>query len=236
MKLLTYNIWFDSYYMEERMIAICQIILEKDVDFVALQEVTKKSLYFLHYFLDGKYYFSKDKIDKEYDDIILSKHKIIEYYHKKFPITYMDREYNYIISEIDGKIIKIVNIHLESDYWHSYKYQQLKYIFDQIKDEDNVFIMGDTNIPDTKIGNKIKLPFNMKDAWIDDGQKIEIKYTYDYLRNSCIKGKYRSRIDRVFMKNNWNINKFELIGTKEIIDKIYPSDHFGIYLEVQLLK
>ncbi len=221
MKLLTYNIWFDSFYMEERISEISKIILDKDADFVALQEVTHESLLILHKYLDKKYIFSKNKLDKPYDDIILSQHKIIDQYYEEFVQTNMRREYHYIKVKIDSKIVKIVGIHLESDYKKDIKYRQLQYIFEKVKNENNIFIMGDTNIP-----QDITLPIGIKDAWIDYGKEIKTKYTYDYTKNSCINGKFTSRIDRVYMKNNWKVMKFELLGTEEIIKEVYPSDHF----------
>jgi len=36
------------------------------------------------------------------------------------------------------------------------------------------------------------------------------------------------------MNKRCKIGKKELIGTEPIYDNVYPSDHFGIFLEVSL--
>ncbi len=227
MRLLTYNIWFDPYYQEERTMAVIKIILTKRPDFVSLQEVTPKSINILHKYLDGGYYFSKNNLDRNYDNIILSRYKIVDNFSQKFPYTNMDRQFHYITSKVDNKLIKIIGVHLESDYKSRIKYGQLQYIFDQIKYDKNVFIMGDCNIYDN-----INVSLKLKDGWEDDGRKMEMRYTYDSKQNSNINGNYKSRIDRVFMDREWKVTEFELLGKEFIVDKVQPSDHFGIFLKV----
>ena len=60
-----------------------------------------------------------------------------------------------------------------------------------------------------------------------------IKYTYDYTKNNRIKGRFKSRLDRIYInaKNNkYNIASYELIGSEYIKGKC-PSDHFGIMIK-----
>ena len=41
LKILTYNIWFDNFNMENRLQALFKIIAEADADIICLQEVTQ---------------------------------------------------------------------------------------------------------------------------------------------------------------------------------------------------
>ena len=135
--------------------------------------------------------------------------------------TYMFRKYHQILVKKGNKLLKIISIHLESDYKSDIKYEQLAEIFDKIDKKDNVFIMGDTNIEES-----IKLPKFLQD--------IETEYTFDSTKNANIRGKYSSRLDRIFMNKGCKIIKKELIGVEEIYEDVFPSDHFGVYLEVSL--
>ena len=231
MKILTYNIWFDQLYMEERITEICKIIINNEVDIVSLQEVTSKSLIILKKYLSKIYYFSKYELLKNYDNVIISKYEILEIHSEKLPLTQMDREFHYIIIKYDNIKIKIIGIHLESNYskGNDIKYKQLQHIFNNIS--TNCIIMGDTNII-----NDVEIPNNIKDIWIEYGKKDELKYTFDYINNSNIYGKYRSRLDRIYIDKNYKVLNLELVGIKEI-DKygVYPSDHFGILSKIDLM-
>jgi tyrosyl-DNA phosphodiesterase 2 len=220
---LTYNLWFDNYHMQNRIRYICEIILDKRPDFVSLQEVTLPIFTILKKNLDKFYHFSISfEMESDcYGTVILSKFPIIQHIVMKLPKTYMNRKYHHITAKKGNKLIKIIGIHLESDYKTDLKYEQLAEIFDKITEKDNIFIMGDTNMED-----HVMMPDYLED--------VETDYTFDSTKNANIKGKYRSRLDRIFMNKRCKIGKKELIGTEPIYDNVYPSDHFGIFLEVSL--
>lgn len=235
-KLLTYNIWFDDYHKELRTAHICKIIIENDPEFVALQEVTITSFNIIKKYLSNIYSFSKYKINPNYDTIILSKHKIIDSQTIPFDNSKMGRSIHYIIAKKDDLLIKIINIHLESDFRNNTKYKQLELVFEQMKDQENVIMMGDTNID-----KEIEIPNYLKDVWIDDGKKEELMYTYDYQKNDNIVRKFRSRLDRIYTTNVCKIRDMKFVGDRPIIDKIYPShdtiypsDHFGLLLSIEV--
>lgn len=232
-RLMTYNIWMENILIGERMNIISQIIIKNNPDIICLQEITPKSFALLKIKLGKLYYFSKEGINKNYDTLTLSKHKILGIYNFPFRNSNMGRNLRQIDVMINNKKISIFNIHLESNYRdNKIKNQQLKTTFERaISCPNSFFIMGDTNI----IG-EVDLPKQLRDAWVDSGSDEKLRYTYDYLNNSHIHYKYRSRLDRIYLNRDWKIKNIELIGNREEdkIDGIYfPSDHFGIMIDVE---
>ncbi len=125
--LLTYNVWFDHYHMVERIKYICYTIIKKSPDFVSLQEVTMPIFTILKKYLD-KYYKFSISFEMEpysYGTVILSKYPIIQHIVMKLGKTYMNRKYHHITTKKGNKLIKIIGIHLESDYKTDIKYEQL---------------------------------------------------------------------------------------------------------------
>lgn len=231
-RLITYNIWMEDILFDRRIDRIARLIIKNNPDIVCLQEVTPRSFELLKKYLKGFYYFSRDEFYRNYDTLILSKHKILEINNFPFRNSNMGRSLRHIKVLINNKIINIFNIHLESNYRNNeIKNKQLESTFNRVSNYDNFFIMGDTNIT-----NEINLPNYLKDAWIDIGKREDLKYTYDYLNNDHIHYKYRSRLDRIYLNQDWKIKDMEFIGNKEE-DKIdgvyYPSDHFGVMIDVE---
>jgi len=227
MRLLTYNIWFDHYRRDFRTLGVCREILNEEADIISLQEVTEESFKILQKYLGKKYYFSKPLLEQSYDVLLLSKYPIIESvlqpFTNKESQSKMARNIHYILVENNNVLYKIITIHLESDYRSRIKYHQLYEIFNNVKDEKNVIIMGDTNLPD-----EIDLPIYIKDVWIEDGQKEEIKNTFDYTKNDQINGKFKSRLDRIYLSKDLHVNNLKMIGQEKIMNEAYISDHFGL--------
>ena len=153
---------------------------------------------------------------------------------------------NILISEFNilknDKIIPFyfLTFHLESFFSKKsdiLKLLQLRYIFDIINCDDNIILLGDTNILKDDIDEHINDKFC--DAF-NEYQKIDCnipKNTYSGLTNSNVKNKkFNSRLDRVFFnKEKCSIIEYKLIGTEQSVynnDKnkyIHPSDHYGIF-------
>eukprot|EP00026_Physarum_polycephalum_P011197 Phypoly_transcript_11402.p1 GENE.Phypoly_transcript_11402~~Phypoly_transcript_11402.p1 ORF type:complete len:115 (+),score=16.06 Phypoly_transcript_11402:869-1213(+) len=58
-------------------------------------------------------------------------------------------------------------------------------------------------------------------------------YTYDCTRNGQIQDKYRTRLDRIFVKstNSWVFKQISMVGTEPFEERrseMWPSDHFGL--------
>lgn len=262
MKLLTYNISFDYVDFELRMKAIIDIILNTKPDVVALQEVTPHSFNILkESSLSSTYNFSKEMFIVTYGCLILSKHPIIENKDIKFPNTLMGRSLSYITVKHNEQNYLFADIHLESEFARlakkhnnksdkekvmhiisqiPHKIDQFKFMFEHLKqyNDHNIFIMGDTNI--TELENPLfKLPKDYTDIFTSLNFPSIISnnlyYTYDYVKNNRILGKFRSRLDRIYTNAkdiDKSVESFELVGCEFNVNQKCPSDHFGIMVTI----
>lgn len=240
-KLLTYNIWFSDIYINKRINLLVKLVNEKNPDVICFQEVRKDVLAVLVNKLKSyKYWETSLNEDKYYGVVIFSKFKKVKTNIFKFKKTNMDRHFIIMELNLDNNFkINIVTTHLESefkikDYKDSFKYFQFNNLLKYLKNFNNVVICGDMNISE-KENNLFKLDNYWSDCWILDGSNIEKKYTFDYKTNMFInnKTKYRSRLDRVFIKNNGllKLDRFDLVGNSK---GLIPSDHFGIIVNLSI--
>lgn len=261
MKFLTYNISFDSYggyqVFEKRINHVVDVIIKNDADIVALQEVTPVSFMILKDKLSKTYNFSKNMFLISYGCLLLSKYPIDINKSVQFKDTKMGRSLDYISFNVEDKKYLVVNVHLESEFARISKkksktptelilqvvnkYSQYLTIFNEMeKYEDyNVIIMGDTNI--TELEKDIFLvPNDYFDVFtlfdFPPIVKKNIEFTFDYVRNNRVMGKYRSRLDRIYIKKDKDIkpediSSYELVGCDYYEGKC-PSDHFAIKIDI----
>jgi endonuclease/exonuclease/phosphatase family metal-dependent hydrolase len=251
MKLLTYNICFEDIHFEIRINNIIQILLNELPDVICLQEVTHQSLnLILKSKLNKLYNINKTIMDTSYQNIILCKHRIQENKEIPFTNTYMRRTLQYITFEFNNQHYLIANIHLESEFINRYtksnevintiqrKISQFNQMFSLLKQYNtyHVFIMGDTNITQRDEPYMI-IPMDFIDIYLYYQIPKFMEYTYDYKKNDMVKGKFQSRLDRIYYKPVQSDFKYEitysLIGTEtNMITNTCPSDHFAILLEI----
>ena len=240
--VVSYNLWFDQMCQIERIQQIICIIFSLRPDVVCLQEVTPRIYSIFDSLLREVYNFSKTEIKNSYETLILSRHKITRSVTFPFRSTKMGRDLHIIEIEREDKTsVTVGTMHLESLFGaqgRQIKLEQLEQCFNIIRSHYShgfFYLMGDTNLD----FEKIDLPSNWIDAWIRAGSPPEHRYTFDVTRNNNIKGRYRSRLDRVLIRKNGldqvSIDSFFLIGTEPISgSNIFPSDHFGIYCLTQI--
>ena len=93
LRILTYNVWFSSKHMKERMRGIGDIIEANEPDLVALQEVTVEVLFHLS---KQKWYNEYHKTvpnnRERYFVMIFSKTPLLEYEKVSFPNSHLGRE------------------------------------------------------------------------------------------------------------------------------------------------
>ena len=93
LRILTYNVWFSTKYMKERMRGIGDIIEAHEPDLVALQEVTSEVLLHLSNQRWYKEYHKTVPNNRErYFVMIFSKTPLLEYEKVSFPNSHMGRE------------------------------------------------------------------------------------------------------------------------------------------------
>ena len=127
---------------------------------------------------------------------------------------------------------------------------------DFLGSNDDVVMCGDMNLMD-HIDGEILLPEGWDDSWLvaaerdtgngdatscskSEGSDCEKDgpcngYTRDPLRNLMIQrqGVKRNRLDRVLCKlRNYSVSKAQLMGTQEIAPGVFPSDHFGLMVDL----
>ena len=244
---LTWNIWFDNIEFNNRIKNIVEKINDIKPEFVAFQEVTNQSEIIIRKYI--KDYHIIGNLSCNYDTIILSRYIPISWDRFLLPNTRMGRNILITVFNIlkNNKIIQFsfLTFHLESFFSKKsdiLKILQLKNIFDIINCDENIIVLGDTNILKDNINEYIH--DNFSDAY-EEYLKIDtniIKNTYSGLTNSNIKNKkLNSRLDRLFFNNKkLSIIEYKLIGTdktvysKEKNDYIHPSDHYGIFCKFSI--
>lgn len=240
LSVLTWNIWFDNKNQKERTLRIIQIIKQLDVDIVCLQEVTVSSHALIKSRLLG-YQLFQIFIEEgyEYGTCILCKKdtvRVIDPYYYDFPETQMGRKI--LGCEIEllkfGSNMHILTTHLES-MWDNkdVRNQQFNVIKEVIADLDNLILAGDFNICSHKetIEKNIQST-NLIDSWIQIGCPESIKWTYDGTKNANINGNTKSRLDRIYYRQQTRILKeLRLVGLNATGPNIPepPSDHYALY-------
>jgi endonuclease/exonuclease/phosphatase family metal-dependent hydrolase len=227
-KILTWNIDCLTRPYDERYTVITKIIHEEDPDIITLQEAN------LFFFNELKHnytgYFKSDYCGAL---TTMSKYPIIQ---QKCYIgkTLQYRPVLVVDVLVDHIQVRIINVHLDSSsFYKQIRIAQLKYINTKI-DYDNIIYMGDFNFSDEMEASVVHPSF--VDAWLifnlGDGG-----YTWDMHNNAmALKNSFsddtNSRLDRVYLKGNFNIHNMYMIGKEKIRDDIWPSDHFGLVVEI----
>lgn len=153
--------------------------------------------------------------------------------------------------EINGKLVGIGSVHLESLSSKETRKIQLQTIAATLsKGYDHWIVMGDFNFDNEINFGDAPLPLENDmlqetmptaiDTWfaLNKNDKSSGK-TYDSTINKMLQKYERMRYDRVMLNSkdplsqDWIQTNAKLIGTEPIIPgaDIWPSDHFGVYVE-----
>ena len=223
MKVLSLNLWFSEYLRKERAEIFVKYILKNKPDVICVQEVILPVLAYIYQSIESVYpHIHTSLSDQSYGLAIISKTEITERENLSFKNSKMGR------SILFGKINDIIfaTIHLESEFRkeNKTKVDQFNSMIDLMSKYDRVIIIGDTNLTkndDPKIEVKDFLDVYLK----FDNSKEKI-YTYDGKENPIIKNNIRSRVDRIYIKGEFDIKSFEI--EKDVI----MSDHYAISSEL----
>jgi endonuclease/exonuclease/phosphatase family metal-dependent hydrolase len=255
--LITWNVWFDLHFVKERITAQIIEILRYKPLVVCLQEMTDVILDIIknHEELNNNYRIVSDEYStKPYGEIMLL-NKIMQTKYKYYSIPYvhtkMSRRINVLYLERFD--LCVMNTHLESEFnsENTTKREQAKYLFKYAKYilcqgfAKYVLMVGDMNISkeDEQWMTELMYQYGIRDSFLYLLNDIAlIPNTYDYTKNTNVKGKFKSRLDRVLFYGTACIpTNYKLIGTTAFdvnnhntIEKCFPSDHFGIYVTFQM--
>jgi endonuclease/exonuclease/phosphatase family metal-dependent hydrolase len=250
LKIATYNIWNNDFLFRERITAICEAIYKVQADVICLQEVRNDKIidivktiaeYANYPFFTFQAY--PDCTDEGL--AILSKfelYKVESIWKTNTDVT----NYCAIRTLIDynERYIGITNLHLN---WRSEEVR-LK----QLKEVDSwINLNSDSTYLEIMCGDFNDVPnSNVYEFLINSGWKNTLKfpenknntYTFDLVNNPYLKDDVRPKerllFDWILAKESYddmkiNIKKCNIFGDKYLKSNLIPSDHYGIYVEIE---
>lgn len=241
LRFVTFNVWFDDYYRQERAKVLLKIIKNCAADVIGLQEVTPK---FLQLVLEQKWvrdkYYISDATGETvvpFGIILLSKIPINQLSLSELPSS-MYRKFLVANLCINEESFQVGTVHLESKkYFASQRERQLSEIFPVMKKADHAILMGDFNFCASWTEENSKIDSSYQDIW-SILRSDEFGYTEDTdinLMRLEQKGKAKQvRFDRILLRSSypgWQGKTIKLLGREPISPKlanIFPSDHFGL--------
>jgi tyrosyl-DNA phosphodiesterase 2 len=234
--LATFNIWFDTYFANERYLAIAELLSRDMPDIMVFQEVTPAALtVFLAQPWIREHYLRAAVTGDDlgnYGLLMLSRFPINRVTYTRLP-TRLARGFLTAEFTIKGSPVVIGSIHLESGKTASrLRARQLRKILRALKRADDAVVLGDFNMRDAE-NQRITPPYC--DLWPalrphDDGFTEDTSVNLMRLDS---KNKHRQvRFDRVLLKGSgWAAASIDLLGTEPISSahhRVFPSDHFGV--------
>jgi tyrosyl-DNA phosphodiesterase 2 len=234
--LTTFNIWFNSYFAEERYRAIAELLSRDLPDVMVFQEVTRPALtQFLAQPWVREHYLRAAVVGRgvgDYGMLMLSRVPITGVRYTRLPVRFA-RGFLRAELTINGTPQVICSAHLQSGKASKrLRGWQLRRIFWALRRAENAVILGDFNMRDDENG-RIGAPYC--DVWPalrphDDGFTEDTSIN---LMRFDSKNKHRQvRFDRVLVKGPaWLPASIELLGTEPVskaLPRVFPSDHFGV--------
>jgi len=256
MKIASYNIWNSEINFEARLNLLVKVLLELELDIIALQEVKNEEVVKLIAWGIGlKHYCWQPYSDCEEGLAIIS----------KYPMTFnwnnwdkvMDFHNTGVINvsmKIGDVRVGITNVHL--DYKRAlYREIEIVNAIKKIEDResnDYEIILGDFNTyPNSSIHNYLigsQSLYQHCTSWIDlyDSYSIRANYnkavTIDFYNNPRWDDEYTldvpGRFDWILLQNPYpkeypKLVEYKLIGDNRI-NGITPSDHYGVFCNLNL--
>lgn len=253
-KMLTYNIWLSDEKMQERMEALGEIVEDREPHLLTFQEVTHDNLAVLQ----EQRWFSRyhlvpwppdiAKEGKSHFVVILSSFPVERW--QVYTLKTSPRNRTLVVAETKSSFSSaeagfvIATTHLAySAYNTRLREEQLKESIEIISAYENVCVMGDLNIED-KVDGDIILPSPWIDAWLSiPGNTDNNGYTWDrsktpftsVIKKSVNATRYQARLDRVLCKlSDFKVKEMRIVGDKMTKSGILPSDHFGLFIVIEL--
>ena len=234
--LTTFNVWFDTYFADQRYRAIARLLARDMPDVMVFQEITDGALsIFLSQPWIREHYQSAAVVGGRignYGMLMLSRLPTARVTYTRLP-TRLSRGFLKAEFTVNGKPLVVCSVHLESGKRNvRLRGRQLRRLFRALRSADDAVVLGDFNMRDTE-NARITPPY--RDVWPalrpdDDG------FTEDTAINHMrydSKPKHRQvRFDRVLLKgHDWAAAYINLLGTEAISrthPRVFPSDHFGV--------
>eukprot|EP01080_Neovahlkampfia_damariscottae_P005304 gene5304-8922_t len=248
--IMTFNVWFDRFYFKDRVSEIISILKSSSAHVVCLQEVIPQFIKILTEddWIKKTCYISDSNGTnmRLYGLLTISTIPIESFTIQTLP-TMQGRNCQISNLKINNKTIKIANVHLESLNSRDLRETQLFLIQNFLKNDHSI-ILGDFNFDSNRNYNLEEKPLendvlskygleDYTDSWKELYPDNE-GFTFDSENNSNIEQIERMRYDRIIVKKSkiWKLKEMKLIGDSYISDDIpiYPSDHFGLSLTIEI--
>jgi tyrosyl-DNA phosphodiesterase 2 len=232
----TFNVWFESFFAEQRYRAIATLLFRSAPDVMAFQEMTADALtvFCAEPWIRERYcrVAVTGRGVGNYGMLVLSRIPIRRATYLPLP-TKMAR--GVLVAELDvgGRGLPFGSVHLDSGKASAHlRARQLTTAFRAVSDQENAVLVGDYNMRDGE-NDRIAEPFT--DVWpaLRPGDPGFTEDTSINLMRFDSKNKHRHvRFDRVLLKgSSWTAADIALIGTEPIaaeLPRVFPSDHFGL--------
>lgn len=234
--LTTFNIWFNSYFADERYGAIAKLLSRDLPDIMMFQEVTPCALrLFLAQPWIQEHYLRAAIVGDgvgDYGMLMLSRVPVTRVTYTRLP-TRLARGFLRAELTINGVPNVVCCVHLESGKAAArLRAWQLHRIFHDLRTAENAVIVGDFNMRDHENG---RIPAPYCDVWpaLRPNEDGFTEDTSINLMRFDSKNKHRQvRFDRVLVKGPaWSPASIELLGTGAVssaLPRVFPSDHFGV--------
>ncbi|KAM3928283.1 tyrosyl-DNA phosphodiesterase 2 [Leptodactylus fuscus] len=246
--LLTWNVdGIDQSNLGERARGVCSYLALYSPDVIFLQEVIPPYYEYLKK-RAVSYTIITGNEDGYFTAIMLKKSrvKLISHEIVPFPSTVMMR--NLLVANVNicGHNICLMTSHLESTKEYSKeRMKQLRIVLKKIQEvppSTTVIFGGDTNLRDKEVEQIGGLPDNTLDIWEFLGKPERCRYTWDTKINNNLRLPYASRLrfDRIFYRTAVDGSQvvpqsLDLIGTEKLDCGRFPSDHWGLFCDFDVI-
>jgi tyrosyl-DNA phosphodiesterase 2 len=240
--LTTFNIWFDSYFANERYGAIAELLSRDLPDVMVFQEVTGSALtMFLAQRWIREHYLCAAVVGDvvgNYGMLLLSRVPVSRVTYTRLP-SRLSRGFLRAELSVNGHPHAVCCVHLDSGKKAAWlRGWQLRGIFWALRRAENAVVLGDFNMRDNE-NSKIATPYC--DVWplLRSGEDGFTEDTSINLMRFDSKNKHRHvRFDRILVKGPaWSPAGIELLGTEPVssaLPRVFPSDHFGLHCRLVL--
>jgi tyrosyl-DNA phosphodiesterase 2 len=236
----TFNVWFDTYFAEQRYRAIAQLLSRELPDVMMFQEVTPAALdiFLAQPWIREHYRRATVVGDKtgNYGMLMLSRLPTVRVTYTRLP-TRMSRGFLQAEFTINGMRLVVCSVHLDSGKRRArLRGRQLRRVFRALRSADDAIVVGDFNMRDTEDA-RIAPPYG--DVWPmlrPDDHGFTEDTAINHMRFDSTNKHRQVRFDRVLVKGPaWAPASIDLLGTEAISTthpRVFPSDHFGVMCEV----
>ncbi len=244
LRLVTYNVLADRRHADARFPALIREIKTADPDVVALQECTPEFLKALQADAAFKDFDIAGPPDTPvpYRGLCLLARLPLRQVTAKPLTSKQSRGVLLADLAVNGRIMRLAVVHLDSFLeLHAERTQQLKEVLALLAGADDQVLLGDFNFGDGEQPESKVLPNRFRDAWVSlhPGKP---GYTWDMEKSSMARagafpGESSRRLDRVLVASpKWQPGAARIIGDREIAKGLFPSDHFGLVVELSRQK